>query len=67
MSINLATQNFREDLTKLINNSGLPICNICMVLNEAKTAADNLLAMTIQSERAQEQKEKEESENGNVE
>ena len=67
MSINLATQNFREDLTKLINNSGLPICNICMVLNEAKTAADNLLAMTIQSELAQEQKEKEESENGNVE
>ena len=67
MGINLATQNFREDLTKLINNSGLPICNICMVLNEAKTAADNLLAMTIQSELAQEQKEKEESENGNVE
>lgn len=67
MSINLATQKFREDLTKLINSSGLPICNICMVLNEAKTAADNLLAMTIQSELEQKQKEKEESENGNME
>lgn len=67
MSINLATQKFREDLTKLINSSGLPICNICMVLNEAKTAADNLLEITIQSELAQKQKEKEESDNGNVE
>lgn len=67
MSINLATQNFREDLTKIINGSGLPICNICMVLNEAKTAADNLLAMTIQSELEQKQKEMEESENGNME
>lgn len=66
MGINLATQKFREELTSLINGSGLPICNICMILNEAKTAADNLLSMTIQSELQQEQKGKEESENGNA-
>ena len=67
MGINLATQKFREDLINLINSSGLPICNICMVLNEAKSAADNLLSKTIQSELQKEQKEKEVADNGNVE
>lgn len=65
MKINLATQRFREDLIKLINESSLPICIICTVLNEAKESADKILVATIQSELQQEQKEKEESENGN--
>ncbi len=50
MKINLATQKFREDLTSLINNSGLPICNMCMILNEAKSAMDSLLVSAIQAE-----------------
>lgn len=66
MGINYATHKFREDLTNLMNNSGLPICNICMVLNEAKSTADSLFLMTVQSEQQQEQKGKEESEDGKL-
>lgn len=66
MGINLATQKFREDLTNIINNSNLPICMICSVLNEAKESADKIYQITVQSELQQEQKGKEESENGNV-
>lgn len=50
MGINLATQRFRENLADIVNKSGLPPCNICMVLNEAKAAMDSLLASSIQSE-----------------
>ena len=67
MGINLATQNFREDLASLVNNSGLPICIIHSVLSEATETAGKILVATVQSERQQEQKGKEESENGNVE
>ena len=67
MGINLATQKFREHLASLVNNSGLPICIICSVLNEAKETADKILVATVQSELKQEQKEKEETDNGNVE
>lgn len=67
MGINLATQKFRENLTNLINDSGLPICLICTVLGEAKESADKIYQITVQSELQQEQKGKEESENGNVE
>ena len=67
MGINLATHKFREDLVNLINNSGLPICNIHYVLNEATEKAGEILQATIQSENQQEQKGKEESENGNAE
>ena len=58
MGINSATQKFREDLTNLINRSGLPVCNISMVLNEAKFAVDSLLASSIQSELQEERSEK---------
>lgn len=67
MGINLTTQKFREDLASLVNNTGLPICIICSVLNEATETANKILVATVQSELQQEQKEKEESGNGNVE
>lgn len=50
MGINSATQKFRADLTNLINGCGLPVCNISMILNEAKFAVDSLLASAIQAE-----------------
>lgn len=56
MGINLATQLFRENLAKLINASGLPPCNICMVLNEAKTAMDGVMASSIQAELQEEER-----------
>ena len=67
MGINLATQKFREDLASLMNNSGLPICIIHSVLSEATETASKILVATIQTEQKQEEKRKEESENGNVE
>lgn len=66
MGINLATHKFREDLSSLVNNSGLPICIIHSVLSEATETASKILVATIQSEKQQEQKGKGESENGNV-
>lgn len=66
MGINLKTQKFREDLASLVNNSGLPICIIHSVLGEATETASKILVATVQSERQQEQKGKEESDNGNV-
>lgn len=67
MGINLATQKFREDLASLMNSSGLPICIIHSVLSEATETASKILVATIQTEQKQEEKRKEESENGNVE
>ena len=67
MGINLATQKLREDLANLVNNSGLPICIIHSVLSEATDSAKQIFLATVQSEKKQEQKEKEESKNGNVE
>lgn len=67
MGINLTTQKFREDLATLVNNSGLPICIIHSVLNEATETASKILIATVQSELKQEQSRKEETDNGNVE
>lgn len=67
MGINLATQKLREDLANLVNGSGLPICIIHSVLSEATETAKQIFLATVQSEKKQEQKEKEETDNGNVE
>lgn len=67
MGINLKTHKFREDLASLVNNSGLPICIIHSVLSEATETAGKILVATVQSEKQQEQKGKENEDNGNVE
>lgn len=66
MGINLATHKLREDLASLVNNSGLPICIIHSVLSEATETASKILVATVQSEKQQEQKGKEESEDGKL-
>lgn len=67
MGINLAAQKFREELVNLVNNSGLPICIIHFVLNEATETASKVLVATVQTEIKQEQSRKEEIDNGNME
>ena len=65
MGINTATLKFKNDLVALINNSGLPVCNIEMVMSSALSAVQAELRKTIESEKerhASKEKEAEKSE-----
>lgn len=50
MGINYATKKFREDLLNLINNSGLPICNVEMVMSSTLSAVQSKLKEAIEQE-----------------
>lgn len=50
MGINLATIKFKNDLVALINNSGLPICNVEMVMSNALSVVQNELKKAIEAE-----------------
>lgn len=54
MGINLATLKFKNDLIALINNSGLPICNIEMVLSNTLSVVQSEFAKAIQLEKEEE-------------
>lgn len=51
MGINSATLKFKNDLVELINNSGLPICNIEMVMSNTLSVVQTELRKAIESER----------------
>lgn len=51
MGINTATLKFKNDLVALINNSGLPICNVEMVMSNALSVVQMELKKAIESER----------------
>lgn len=50
MGINTATLKFKNDLVALINNSGLPICNVEMILNNTLSVVQMELRKAIESE-----------------
>lgn len=50
MGINTATLKFREDLLNLINGSGLPICNVEMVMSSTLSAVQAKLKEAIEQE-----------------
>ena len=50
MGINSATIKFKEDLVALINNSGLPLCNVEMVMDSALSAVREKLVEAIRKE-----------------
>lgn len=50
MGINTATLKFKNDLVSLINNSGLPICNIEMVMSNALSVVQMELKKAIELE-----------------
>lgn len=50
MGINSATLKFKNDLVALINNSGLPICNIEMVMNNTLSVVQAELRKAIEAE-----------------
>ena len=50
MGINSATMKFKNDLVALINNSGLPICNVEMILNNTLSIVQTELKKAIDLE-----------------
>ena len=57
MGINTATKNFKEDLTILINESGLPAVNILLVLESIQKEVHCAFLEQIQKEQKKEHKE----------
>lgn len=54
MGINTATKNFKENLTELINNSGLPAVNVLLVLESIQREVHGIYAQQLQSEATEE-------------
>ena len=50
MGINTATKNFKEDLTRLINESGLPAVNILLVMESIQKEVHNAFLTQMQEE-----------------
>lgn len=57
MGINSATLKFKNDLLELINNSGLPICNVEMVMTNVLSAVQVKLKEAIEEERKEQTSE----------
>lgn len=51
MGINTATLKFKNDLVALINNSGLPICNVEMILSNTLSVVQVELRRAIELEK----------------
>lgn len=51
MGINTATLKFKNDLVALINNSGLPICNVEMILSNTLSVVQSELKKAIELEK----------------
>ena len=59
MGINTETKNFKENLTDLINNSGLPAVNILLVMESIQKEVHNAFLIQMQEEtKNEESKEK---------
>ena len=50
MGINSATLKFKNDLVELINNSGLPRCNIEMIMSNTLSVVQAELRKAIEAE-----------------
>ena len=54
MGINTATKNFKENLTDLINNSGLPAVNVLLVLESIQREVQGIYVQQLQVEATEE-------------
>lgn len=54
MGINSATLKFKNDLVALINNSGLPICNVEMIMSNTLSVVQAELRKAIEAEKKEE-------------
>ena len=55
MGINTATKNFKEDLTRLINESGLPAVNILLVMESIQKEVHGAFLTQMQEEAKKEE------------
>lgn len=58
MGINTATKNFKENLTELINNSGLPAVNILLVMENIQKEVHGAFLIQMQEEAKKEKAKK---------
>lgn len=61
MGINSATMKFKEDLLSLVTKSGLPICNVEMVMTTVLSAVRVTLSQAIVAEKKAEEAKEEEA------
>ena len=59
MGINTATKNFKEDLTRLINESGLPAVNVLLVLESIQREVHGAFQIQMQEEAIKNESNKE--------
>lgn len=58
MGINYQTIKTKEDITNVINNSGLPAINIMLILDSIRNEVVNIVNQAIETEKAEERGEK---------
>lgn len=51
MGINYQTIKFKEEMTNLINNSGLPAINVLFILDSLRAEVSNLCNQAIEKEK----------------
>ena len=57
MGINYQTIKTKEDITNVINNSGLPAINIMFILDSIRNEVASIVNQAIESEKAEEKGE----------
>ena len=66
MGINYQTMKFKEEMTNLINNSGLPAINVLFVLDTLKAEVSNLCNQAIEKEKEEYIKNEQKNEKHNI-
>ena len=66
MGINYQTIKFKEEMTNLINNSGLPAINVLFVLDSLKAEVSNLCNQAIEKEKEEYIKNEQKNEKHNI-
>lgn len=66
MGINYQTMKFKEEMTNLINNSGLPAINVLFILDSLRAEVSNLCNQAIEKEKEEYIKNEQENEKHNI-
>lgn len=66
MGINYQTIKFKEEVTNLINNSGLPAINVLFVLDSLRAEVSNLCNQAIEKEKEEYIKNEQKNEKHNI-
>lgn len=54
MGINYQTIKTKEDITNIINNSGLPAINVLLILDSIRSEVANIVNQSIEMEKKEE-------------